>query len=125
MYGRGGMRGVNPRAMKNIMKQMGMKNEELKIKEITMKAEDGTLYTFKNPSVNQIILQGQKTFQVVGNPEISKEGNNITKGVDIPEEDIELVAKQTGADKDHVIEILKTVKGNPAEAIMKIMSEDS
>ena len=40
----------------------------------------------------------------------------------MPEEDIKLVMSQTGASREKVIEALKATDGQPAEAIIKLIS---
>ena len=43
--------------------------------------------------------------------------------VSFPQEDVELVMSQTGCDAQKAVAALEAVDGQPAEAIIKIMSE--
>jgi len=70
-------------------------------------------------------VQGQKTFQIIGEPTISARtaSPTVKSGEQqVPEEDIELVMSQTGAGRDQAAKALKESGGQPAEAILKIMS---
>lgn len=109
-------RRIDPRQMNRMMKQLGVQTEELKgveeVRIITSEKE----YVFRNPEVTMTIVQGQKTYQIVGEPDESeKEGA-------IPEEDIELVMQQTGASREDARKALEDNDGEPAEAIIAIMS---
>ena len=109
-------RRIDPRQMNRMMRQMGIQTEEMKgveeVRIITSEKE----YVFKKPEVTMTIVQGQKTYQIIGEPEEEqKEGA-------IPEEDIELVMQQTGASYEEAKKALEENDGEPAEAIIAIMS---
>ena len=59
---------------------------------------------------------GQKTYQITGKPEEKK----IEVEIEIPDDDIELVSTQTGANKDEVLKVLKETQGDLAEAILRL-----
>jgi len=107
--------GMNPRKMEKMMKQMGMKQKNINAKRLIIETDEGNLI-FEKPSVTEINVQGQSTFQVVGS--YTKE----VPVVEIPESDIELVCQQTGADKEKALEVLKDTNGDIAEAIIKLQS---
>lgn len=113
-----GGRGVNPRQMKMAMKKMGVSMEDIEgVEEVVIKAGSRT-YIFKRPDVSMVVAQGQKTFQVIGEPEII-EGE---KELQIPPEDVTLVASQAGVSEEEAREALLECDGEPAEAIMRIMA---
>ena len=120
-----GMRGVNPRQMKQAMKRMGITTEDLNgVEEVIIRTKDKE-YTIKDAAVTIMDVQGQKTYQVVGEATIQarKAAETATPAEPpIPEEDISLVMGQTGATKEQAIKALKECGGQPAEAILKIMS---
>jgi len=60
--------------------------------------------------------QGQKTYQITGNPKI------IDRKEEIKEEDIKLVIEQTGKSEEEAIKALEETNGDIAEAIMKLTS---
>ena len=122
-----GMRGTNPRQMKQAMKRLGITTEEMKsVEEVVIKA-DGKCYVFRNAEITVTNMQGQKSFQIVGEPEISDADDVAsqpvgTGGIQIPDEDVELVAAQANVSKEEARQALIECKGEPAEAIIKLMS---
>jgi nascent polypeptide-associated complex subunit alpha len=119
-------RNVDPRTLKRMMKQLGIKTEELDdVHEIIMKTPSKR-YVFKNPQVTMVEAQGQKTFQVVGEPKIlegpAPEGDEAEAGPSIPEEDVKLVAEKAGVSEGEARKALIECNGEPAEAIIKLMS---
>ncbi len=122
-----GMRGMNPRQMKQAMKRMGITTEEMKdVEEVVIKAE-GKCYVFREAEVSVTTMQGQKTYQIVGEAEVV-EGEVDTSapaasGIKIPEEDVELVAAQANVSLEEAREALIECNGEPAEAIIKLMSK--
>jgi nascent polypeptide-associated complex subunit alpha len=124
-----GMGRVNPRQMKQAMRKMGISTEELAdVQEIVILTKTKE-YVFKEAEVTIMTVQGQKTFQVVGEPEVrprsmasAKPGAAAPAETGLPEEDITLVMEQTGASREKAIESLKATEGQPAEAILKIMA---
>jgi len=108
--------------MKQAMKRMGISTEEMKgVEEVIIRTADKE-YVIKDAAVSCIVMQGQKTYQVVGEPEVRSRQKIIEEGPGIPEEDIQLVMSQTEASKEEAVQALKDCDGQPAEAILKIMS---
>jgi len=108
------MMGMNPRQMKKLMKQFGIKMEELEgVKEVVLKLE-GREIVLKDPVVTVMVVQGEKTYQIIPGSE------EVREVVEIPEEDIELVMEQAGVDRETALKALKETKGDIAEAILKL-----
>lgn len=103
--------GVNPKQMGQMMKRFGIKNEELEVKEIIMTLSNGKKLLFENPQVQAIEMQGTKTYTIAGN---AKEVSGV------PDEDVEMVAEQTGVSKEKAKEALEESNGDIAEAILKL-----
>ena len=109
--------GMNPRQMKKLMKQLGIKMEELEgVKEVVLKLE-GKEIVLRNPVVTVMVVQGEKTYQIVPGSE------EVREVLEIPEEDIELVMEQAGVDRETALKALKETKGDIAEAILKLSGE--
>lgn len=108
---------MNPRQMEKMMKQMGMKQKNINANRVIVEMDDGVLI-FEKPSLTEITVQGQSTFQLIG--KYRKE--EIAKEVEIPEGDVELVCQQTGASKQQAQEALKKSGGDIAEAIISLQS---
>ena len=63
-------RGVNPRQMKQAMKRMGISQEEMQgVEEVIIRTADKE-YVIKDAAVTCVTMHGQKTYQVVGDPEV-------------------------------------------------------
>jgi len=118
-----GMGRINPRQMKQAMKKMGIRNTELKdVFEVVIRMPNEEL-VFKYPEVAVMEVQGSKTYQISGEPENVKVGEiDESTGDVIPAEDIELVMSQTGCSKEDAVNALQECGGQPAEAIIKIMT---
>ena len=113
------MPGMNKKQMKQMerqMKKMGMKMEELEgVTEVIIRFEDKELI-IDEPSVSLMNVMGQETYQVDGKArEVELEYE-----IEIPEEDIEMVANQANVSADEARQALEDCKGDLAEAIMKL-----
>ena len=129
MFGGGGM---NPRKMKQMMKQMGIDVEELDAERVVVETADGDL-VFENPQVTRMNAQGQQTYQIVGDPdEVADAGGaSAVEAADgdvagddaddgIPDEDVALVAERAGVPKPTARETLEAHDGDLAAAIAEL-----
>jgi nascent polypeptide-associated complex subunit alpha len=103
--------GINPKQMGQMMKRMGIKNEELEAKEAIIVLRNGKKIIISNPQIQSIEMQGHKTYTIAGE-EHEESG--------MPEEDIRMVAEQTGATKEQAKTALEEANGDIAEAILKL-----
>lgn len=115
-----GMGRMNPRMMKKLQKQLQNATEEIDATEVIIRTKDRELY-FSNPSVSAMNMMGQQSYQIVGDPEERGLGSN-EETTSIPSEDIELVASQAGVSLEDAKAALEECNGEPAEAIIKLMS---
>jgi nascent polypeptide-associated complex subunit alpha len=131
-------RGISPHRMKRLMKQFGISVEELKdVEEIIIRTSSSE-YVFNDATVTIMDAKGQKTYQIIGVPRIiareveekgeveveEKEKEEEAEGVlEIPEEDVELVAEQANVSLEEARKALEECNGNPAEAILKLIGE--
>ena len=110
---------MNPRQMKRMMQQMGIKSTEMEeIEEVIMRGKNND-YIVKDPSVTVMEVQGQQTIQIIGDIETISKGSESA----INEEDIELIMEQTGVSEDEAKKELEEANGEPAEAIISIMNK--
>ncbi len=102
--------------MERQMKKMGMKMEDLDgVREVIIRFDEKELI-IDNPSVSLMNVMGQETYQIDGKArEVELEYE-----IEIPEEDIEMVANSAGVSKDDAKAALEECKGDLAEAIMKL-----
>lgn len=117
-----GMKGINPRQMKQAMKKMGITNASIDAVEVIIRCRDKDI-VISNPDVNAMTMQGSTTYQISGDVSERAPGTTSDDITSIPQEDIELVMLQTQCDREKAIEALEACGGQPAEAILKIMTE--
>jgi nascent polypeptide-associated complex subunit alpha len=104
--------GMNPRKMQQMMKQLGVKQEEIEASEVVIKCEDKDL-VIRNPSVQKVNMMGQETLQITGDiEEVSKEN--------FKEEDVKMVSEQTGKGEDEARNALEKNDGDLAKAILDL-----
>ena len=126
----------NARQMQMMMRRLGMTTEELAgVEEVIVRTKDQE-HVFKDAEVTILTVQGVRTYQVVGNPEIRPRTAGATAGAVAssapppapsgpPEEDVQLVMEQAGVDRDEALRALAAAGGEPAEAILKLLSRSS
>lgn len=109
---------------------MGIETEELKdVAEVIIRTKDKQ-YVITGAEVTIMKVQGQKTFQIVGEEKVmpldqapkGTEAKSAPAQPSVPEEDVQLVMSQTGATREKAIEALKACDGQPAEAIIRLIS---
>ncbi len=113
---------MDPRQMRRMMKQMGIESEEIEgVEEVIIRTADKEYY-FSDVQVTKVVAQGQTTFQVLGKPEERAKGSGVAGKPSIPIEDIRLVAEKAGVSEEEARKALEECNGEPAEAIIKLMS---
>jgi nascent polypeptide-associated complex subunit alpha len=125
MFGGGGM---NPRKMKQMMKQMGIDVDEIDAERVVIETADGDL-VFDDAQVTKMDAQGQETYQIVGSPSEVESGSaaGAVEAADadadaaeddaIPDEDVALVAERAGVPQSTAREALEDADGDLAAAI--------
>lgn len=105
--------GINPGQMKAMMKQMGIKQEDLNALRVIIETPEKNI-VIEPANVQKIVMQGQQSWQVTGTArEESKEEG-------IKEEDVLLVSEKTGKSEDTARKALQEANGDIAEAIMNL-----
>ncbi len=106
---------VSSRRARRMMKQMGLKMAELgDIERVIMQSPKREI-VIEGPAVSHINMQGQSMYQVVGGTVTE---NAVEGGVEIPEEDILLVAQQAGVSMEKAKAALEDAEGDLARAIL-------
>jgi len=106
---------MDPKQMAALMKQMGIKNEEIPAERVVVEKTDGSKLIVENPNVMLVDMQGQKSLQITG--EITEEES---AGGDT---DVELIMKECGCPKEKAEKALTDAEGDLAEAILKLKGE--
>ena len=117
-----GMR-MNDRQMKQAMKKMGIKQNAIDgVTEVVIRTNDKEI-VIRNAEVVCIEMGGSKSYQIAGVEEERALGSSDEAPVSFPQEDVDLVMSQTGCDAAKAVAALEATDGQPAEAIIKIMTE--
>jgi nascent polypeptide-associated complex subunit alpha len=110
------MPNVNPKQMKAMMKKLGMSVEQFEdVQQIVIKTGKGN-YIFDTAEVTAMTMQGVTTYQIMGQPRF-EEGS-----VEIPKDDVAMVAAQAGVPEEKAKEALVATRGDIAEAILHLSS---
>ncbi len=103
---------INPKKMQGMLKQLGMKQDEIDAEEVIIKCSDKNLI-IKDPSVIKINFQGNDMFQISGNVE----ENSIDE---MSMEDIKTVMNKANTSEKEAREALEKAEGDIAKAIMDL-----
>lgn len=115
------MPNVNPRQMQQMMKKMGIQQEDIDAEEVIIKCSDKKII-IRNPSVQKVNMMGQKNYQISG--EESIESLDSADSVpEISDDDIKTVMDQTNASEEDAKQALEDTEGNLAEAILLLTAE--
>ena len=102
---------IDPRQLQRMMKQMGINTEEIDADRVIIEQSDKVMI-LKNPKVTKIDAKGDISFQITA--------SEIETRENIPNEDVELVAKQANVSTEAAKKALEDANGDVAEAIMKL-----
>ena len=130
MSRRRGQRGMSPRAIARMMKQMGIEQQDVPgVKEVIFRFADKE-WVVNDPQVLLVKQAGSESFQVSGTKmerglTTAVEGDEESaqepvKEIEVPMEDAALVAAQTGVDIEVAKEALRETQGDLAAAILKL-----
>jgi len=100
--------GVNPKMLKQAMKKMGVKQEEMDAYEVIIRTRDGD-YSIKNPQVMRVEMMGQESLQITGDMEKVEKDRG---------DDVRLVMEQAKCSEDDARKALEKSNGDIAQAIL-------
>jgi len=102
--------------MKAMMKKLGMNIEPIEdVQSIIIRTPKGN-YIFDSAEVQAMTMQGQTTYQITGDIRFEP------AAVEIPKEDVTMVAAQANVSEEKAKEALIATKGDIAEAIVRLTS---
>ena len=107
---------INPRQMNQMMRRLGISVKNIDNVEKIIIQTDTKEYIFTDAEVTLMDAQGQKTYQIVGNPTVRDRSEDTNK------EDIKLIMEQTGNSEEEAKKALQETNGDIAEAILKLSS---
>jgi nascent polypeptide-associated complex subunit alpha len=109
--------GMNPRQMRQMMKRMGVAQQEIEATQVIIKTSDSVII-FNDPQVSKVNMMGQETYQIIGTPE----EQSLDTTPEISDEDIKTVMDQANVDEDSAIKSLQESNGDLAEAILALQN---
>lgn len=102
-----------------MMQRMGLSMGEMPdVQEVIFKTATKEI-VIENPEVAVLDLKGQRIFQVTGERIVERA---VERKISIPEEDIRLVADQTGKSMEEAKKALEEAEGDLAKAILLLQS---
>jgi len=108
---------IDSRRARRMMKQMGLKVNELGDIERVILQGPGREIVIEGPAVTVIDVKGQRMYQVAGGKVAEKA---VEKELVIPEEDVLLVAQQAGVSMERARAALEETEGDLARAILML-----
>ncbi len=108
----GGLGGLNPKKMQAMMKQLGIKQDEVEANRVVIERDSGNII-IENPNVMKVVMHGQESWQITGDAREEESGG-------ISDDDVNLVMEKTGKGEDEVRGVLDECGGDIAEAILKL-----
>ncbi|MBU3906636.1 MAG: Nascent polypeptide-associated complex protein [Nanoarchaeota archaeon] len=103
---------LDPKKMNALMKQMGIKQEEIDASRVIIEKTDNSKIVIENPSVIKMNMQGQESWQITGDEREEQETG-------FSEEDIKTVMEKTGCSKKQAEDALEETQ-DIAEAILEL-----
>lgn len=114
-------RRISPRALRRMMKQMGMSMTPVEgVVEVVLRLP-GKRIVLEDPEVLVVEVGGQRVYQVV--PGAIREEAVVEERPAIPEEDVLLVAQQAGVSPEEAREALEKTGGDLARAILLLTGQ--
>jgi nascent polypeptide-associated complex subunit alpha len=115
-------RRMNPRDAKRMMQRMGMNMEGVEdVEEVVIRTSTKEI-VIEAPEVAIVNVQGQKIFQVAGGKISERAPERKTTATKISEEDVQLVAQQTGKSVEQARQALEESEGDLAKAILLLQT---
>jgi len=106
-----------------MMQRMGVSMGEMPdVQEVVFRTSTKEIVV-ENPEVAVLDLHGQKIFQVSGERITEKAVEKKAAKVTIPEEDVRLVADQTGKSMEEAKKALEETEGDLAKAILFLQAK--
>jgi nascent polypeptide-associated complex subunit alpha len=116
---------MNPRETKRMMQRMGMNMDSVPDVEQVIIRTSSKEIVVEQPEVAILEMQGQKIFQVIGGQVTEKAPERkatVAHAITVSEEDVQLVADQTGKSPDAARKALEECEGDLAKAILLLQT---
>jgi nascent polypeptide-associated complex subunit alpha len=105
---------INPKQLEKMAKRMGIETKPVDATEVIIRTPDKDI-VISNPQVSRVNMMGQDSFQISGDvSERLPNADNFT------EDDVKMVASQSGSSEDEARSALEDTGGDIAEAILRL-----
>jgi nascent polypeptide-associated complex subunit alpha len=112
------------RDAKRMMQKMGMKIDEIDgVTEVLIRTATREII-IEEPVVTSVVVQGQRMYQITGGSTHERAPSAEAAQPEVSEEDVNLVATQTGKTVDEAKAALKESGGDLAEAILRLKQKN-
>ncbi len=115
----------DPKKMQEMLRRMGVKNQEVEAVEVVITQKSGKRIVIKNPQVMEVEFSGQRTFQIVGEVSVQegkkvgeKTGVSRDEEIEVSDKDVKFVADTARMPEKKAREVLIKTKGDIAKAIL-------
>ncbi|OQX86446.1 MAG: hypothetical protein B6D55_06045 [Candidatus Omnitrophica bacterium 4484_70.2] len=88
---------LDPKKLEKMARQMGMEMETIDAERVVIESSEKEII-IRNPQVSKIKMQGQETFQILG---------EIEEKEKISEEDVEIVSQKANVSKEEARNLLE------------------
>ena len=113
---------INPKQMAQMMKQMGISQEQINAVEVIIRTPENDL-VISNPEVLKVNMSGQVTFQIAG--VVEERQRESGQEIEISQDDVKTVMDQSGATQEEAEAAIAEADGDLAKAILVLQeSED-
>ncbi len=106
---------MNSRKMQQMMKRMGIQQQEIPATEVIIKTPDKQII-ISSPQVSRVNMMGQKTFQITG----EETEKSLSSEPEIDQDDLKTVMDQTDVDEKTAKTTLEKNKGDIAKTILEL-----
>jgi nascent polypeptide-associated complex subunit alpha len=118
-------RRMNPREQRRMMQRMGMNMDSVPdVEQVVIRTSNKEIVV-EQPEVAILEMQGQKIFQVIGGNVTERASQSTVADAPkfaVSEEDVKLVADQTGKSVEEARNALEECEGDLAKAILLLQS---
>ena len=111
------MPGINPKKMQDMMKQLGIVQEEIDAEKVIIEGSDRKII-IENPSVVKVKMQGQTNFQISG--DVSEVEKTEQSEQNKTEEDIKTIMEKCGCLEEEARLALEKANGDLTEAMISL-----
>ena len=117
---------MDPKQMASLMKQMGIKTDEVSAKRVVIEKTDGSRIVVEKPQIQAIEMKGQKSFQISGKiveEEAGEEGDEGGGKSEPEKNDVDIIMEECNCTRNDAERALEKANGDLAEAILSLKGE--